>query len=137
MSGIGRFLEFSVRTDDILESLSFYKLLGFSERETSDAWSHRYAVVSDGVLSIGLHEREFDSPALTFVKPDLAKRARKMTDRGFEFSHMQLGDEAFNELRFSDRDRHALMMLEARTFYGDEEDDNDSLLGTWFELTLP
>ena len=137
MSGIGRFLEFSVKTDDIIESLHFYKLLGFSELQTSDAWGHKYAVVSDGVLSIGLHEREFESPALTFVQPELAKRARKMADSGFDFSYMQLGEDAFNELRFSDRDRHTIMMLEARTFYGDDEDDNDSLLGTWFELTLP
>ncbi len=137
MSSIGRFLEFSVRTDDILESLSFFKLLGFGERETSDAWNHKYAVVSDGALSIGLHEREFDAPALTFVKPELAKRARKMTDGGIDFSYLQLGDEAFNELRFRDRDRNPVMMVEARTYTGDDEDDNDSVLGTWFELSLP
>ncbi|MEO1202416.1 MAG: hypothetical protein AAFX10_06900 [Pseudomonadota bacterium] len=137
MSNIGKFLEFSVHTDDILESLSFYKLLGFTERETSDAWSHKYAVVSDGVLSIGLHEREFDAPALTFVKPNLTKRARKMSDGGIDFSYLQLGDEAFNELRFNDRDRNPVMMVEARTYMGDEDEDNDSVLGTWFELSLP
>ena len=138
MSGtLGKFLELSVQTDDILESLSFYKLLGFRERQTGDTWNHKYAVVSDGVLSIGLHEREFEAPALTFVQPELARRARSMSDSGFDFTYMQLGEDAFNELRFRDRDRHAIMMLEARTFYGDDEDENDSLCGTWFELTLP
>ena len=31
MSSLGRFLEFSIRTPDILDSLSYYKLLGFTE----------------------------------------------------------------------------------------------------------
>lgn len=137
MSGIGRFLEFSVRTPDILESLSFYKLLGFRELETGDVWTHKYAAVSDGALSIGLHEREFDAPAITFVQPELARHARSMSDHGFDFSRMQLGEDSFNELHLSDSDKHTIMMLEARTFYGADDDDSDSALGTWFELTLP
>lgn len=137
MSGIGRFLEFSVRTPDIIESLHFYKLLGFEELEIGEVWSHKYAVVSDGVLSIGLHDREFESPAVTFIQPELAKHARSMSDHGFNFTHMQLGEDSFNELRLTDKDGHGIMMLEARTFTGADEDDNDSLCGNWFELTLP
>lgn len=137
MSGIGRFLEFSVRTPDIIESLHFYKLLGFEELEIGDVWPHKYAVISDGVLHIGLHDREFDSPAVTFVQPELAKHARSMTDHGFNFTHMQLDEDAFNELRLSDKDGHSIMMLEARTFSGADEDNNNSLCGDWFELTLP
>jgi hypothetical protein len=137
VSSIGRFLEFSVQTPDIIESLHFYKLLGFEELEIGDVWPHKYAVVSDGVLNIGLHDREFGAPAATFTQPELAKHARSMSDHGFHFSHMQLDEDAFNELRLSDRDGHTLMMLEARTFTGGSEDDNDSLCGSWFELTLP
>ena len=137
MSRIGRFLELSVRTPDIIESLHFYKLLGFHEVETGEVWSHKYAAISDGVLSIGLHDREFDSPAVTFIQPELAKHARSMSDHGFNFTHMQLDEDAFNELRLNDHDGHSIMMLEARTFSGNDEDDNDSLCGNWFELTLP
>jgi len=137
MTTIGQFLEFSVRTTDILESLHFYKTLGFVELEIGDMWSHKYAVVSDGELNIGLHDRDFDAPALTFVQHDLAKHARSMTDRGLEFSYMQLGEDAFNELRFSDRDGHIITMLEARTFHASEEPDRDSACGSWLELTLP
>ena len=129
MSGIGRFLEFSVRTPDILESLGFYKSLGFTELEIGDAWPHKYAVVSDGVLSIGLHERDFDSPAITFVQPDLARHARSMTDHGFDFTVMRLEEDVFNELHLRDRDGHTIIMLEARPFYGADADDNDSLCG--------
>ena len=62
MSTLGRFLEFSVRTPDILQSLNFYKLLGFTELDIGDVWTHKYAVVSDGGIHIGLHDRDFDSP---------------------------------------------------------------------------
>lgn len=137
MSSIGRFLEFSVQTSDILESLNFYKTLGFVELEIGDMWPHRYAVVSDGELAIGLHEREFDAPAITFVKPDLAKSARRMGNHGYKFDYMQLGDESFNELRFADRDKHAIIMLEARTFNVSEDAERDSLCGSFLEMTLP
>jgi catechol 2,3-dioxygenase-like lactoylglutathione lyase family enzyme len=137
MSGLGRFLEVSVRTADVPESLNWYKMLGFKELETGDMWTHRYAVVSDGVLCIGLHDREFDSPAITFVQPDLARHARSRADHGFNFSFMRLGEESFNEIGVTDRDGHLITMVEARTFHGDDEDDNDSVCGTWFELTLP
>jgi len=137
MSSLGRFLEFSVCTPNILESLAYYKTLGFAELETGDVWPHKYAVLSDGVLCIGLHEREFDSPAITFVQQDLAKRARSMADHGFDFDFMQLDEDAFNELRLADRDGHRITMLEARTFTGGDEFVSDSNCGTWFELSLP
>ncbi|MCP5089980.1 MAG: hypothetical protein GY949_03555 [Gammaproteobacteria bacterium] len=137
MSAIGRFLEFSVRTTDILESLHFYKTLGFVELEIGEVWTHKYAVVSDGELNIGLHDREFDAPTLTFVQQDLAKHARSMADHGFDFSFLKLGEESFNQLGFADRDGHMVTMLEARTFHANEEAENDSHCGSWFELTLP
>ena len=55
MSTIGRFLELSVQTPSILESLHFYKSLGFTELESNDIYSHKYTVISDGELNIGLH----------------------------------------------------------------------------------
>jgi len=137
MSSLGHFLEFSVRTPDILDSLGYYKMLGFAELEIGEVWSHKYAVVSDGVLSIGLHDLDFNAPTISFVQQDLAKRARSMTDHGFNFSFMQLDEGAFNELGLTDRDGHNVTMLEARTFNAGDEDDNDSFCGTWFELTLP
>ena len=118
-------------------SLDFYKRLGFAEQQIGDIWSHKYAVVSDGNVCIGLHDREFGSPALTFIHEDVAHSARSMSDHGFDFNYMQLDEDAFNEIRLRDRDGHAIMMLEARTYYGTDADDDDSLCGNWFELTLP
>jgi hypothetical protein len=137
MSTIGRFLEFSVQTPNILESLGFYKSLGFTELESNDVYSHKYAIVSDGELNIGLHDTEFDSPAVTFVQQDLAQHARSMTKHGYDFDYLRLDEDVFNELGFRDLDGHAVTMVEARTFHLKEEAENDSACGNWFELTLP
>ena len=137
MSVLGRFLEFSVRTPDIIESLGFYKMLGFTELDSGDMWTHKYAVVSDGVLCIGLHDREFGAPAVTFVQQDLAKHVRSMSDHSFDFRFLQLDEDSFNEVRLTDRDGHNIAMVEARTFHPSDEMENDSACGTWFELSLP
>lgn len=137
MSSLGRYLELSVRTPDILASLGFYKMLGFAELEIGDVWSHKYAVVTDGVLCIGLHDQHFEGPSITFVQQDLARRVRTMTDHGFDFAVVQLDEDVFNELGLDDRDGHRITMLEARTFSGTDEFGNDSACGTWFELSLP
>jgi hypothetical protein len=137
MSTIGQFLEFSVQTPNILESLNFYKSLGFTELASNDVYSHNYAIVSDGELNIGLHDIGFDSPAVTFVQQDLAQHARSMTKHGYDFNYLRLDEDVFNELGFRDLDDHAVSMVEARTFHLREEVENDSACGNWFELTLP
>lgn len=137
MSTIGHFLEFAVQTPDILESLHFYKSLGFTELESADVFSHKYAVVSDGELNIGLHSKGFAPHAVTFVQQDLAKHARSMADHGYDFDFMRLDEDVFNKLGFRDLDGNAVVMVEARTFHMTEEAENDSACGSWFELTLP
>lgn len=137
VSALGRFLEVSVRTTDILASLNFYKSLGFGELQIADVWPYKYAVVGDGDLNIGLHGLDTGAPAITFVQQDLARHARSMADHGFDFSLMRLDDDVFNQLEFCDRDENLITMLEARTFHLSKESDNDSRCGRWFELTLP
>ena len=132
-----KYLEFSVYTPDILASLGFYKALGFAELDTNDVWTHRYAVVSDDDICIGLHDRVFDAPTLTFVQEDLARHARSMSDHGFNFSFLKIDEDVFNELGFVNRDGHMISMLEAKTFSPAADDLDDSLCGSWFELTLP
>ncbi len=134
---LGRFLEFSIHTPDIIESLGFYKLLGFQELEIGEVWSHKYAVVSDGELNIGLHDGKFEGSALTFVHQDLARQARSMTDHGFDFRYLKVDNDVFNELGFLDRDKNMITMIEARTFSPADEDSDHSLCGGCFEISLP
>ncbi|MEE8345098.1 MAG: hypothetical protein V3R35_07150 [Woeseiaceae bacterium] len=134
---LGEFLEISVQTPDILESLSFYKALGFSELEVGDIWPYKYAVISDGRLCIGLHDRDVDGPTLTFVHRDLARHARAMSDHGFDFNLLKIDSDVFNELSFCDHDGHIIRMIEARTFSPAAEDVEKSICGDWFEMSLP
>jgi hypothetical protein len=134
---LGRFLEFSVPTPDIIDSLGFYRQLGFHELETSDVWSHRYAVVSDGELCIGLHGEPVEQPMLTFVQRDIAMEARSMTDAGFEFEYLRTDEDQFNEVGFLTPDGQLVSMIEARTFSGTDEGADGSVCGRFIELTLP
>lgn len=134
---LGRFLEFSIHTPDIIDSLGFYKLLGFQELEIGDVWAHKYAVVSDGELNIGLHDGKIEAPALTFVHQDLARQARSMSDHGFDFQYLKVDQDVFNELGFLDRDKNLITMIEARSFSPADEDTEHSLCGGCFEISLP
>lgn len=113
---LGRFLEVSVQTHNALESLEFYQRLGFSSAEVGETWSHPYAVVTDGRIFIGLHQYEFDSPSLTFVKPDLWRQLEVLEGFGIEFAFRKLGDNVFNEAGFHDPNGLMVTLLEARTF---------------------
>jgi molybdate transport system substrate-binding protein len=54
----------------------------YGQAAVGDTWSHAYAVVTDGRLHLGLHGYEFDSPALTWVRPDLAVHAAALESLG-------------------------------------------------------
>ena len=81
-----------------------------------DTWSHPYAVVTDGRLHLGLHGYEFESPSLTWVRPDLAVHAAALESLGIEFAFAKLGDEALHELGFLDPSGQMITLIEARTF---------------------
>lgn len=116
MSAIGHFLELSVSTDDIRGSADFWSRLGLAPAVTGDTWSHRYAVFTDGSLFLGIHEYAFESPAFTFVRPDLAARLPGLSDAGLDFVFAKTDDDEFNEAGFRDPDGHMVALLEARTF---------------------
>ena len=135
---LGRFLEISVHAPSVLESLEFYQKLGFTQAEVGAAWSHPYAVVTDGRLFIGLHEYEFDSPALTFVKPDLWRHIDALETLGIEFAFRRLGSDVFNEAGFHDPDGVMITLLEARTFSPPSRGPGEtSWCGYFSEIGIP
>src|SRR5262245_22764275 len=113
---LGRFHEVSIATADIRESVEFYERLGFSQAQTTDAWSHPYGVLTDGRIFIGLHQRRFAAPALTFVHAGIADFAAELEGRGLALDFSRTGDESFNELGFHDPFGHNVLVLEARTY---------------------
>ncbi len=135
---LGRFLEISVTAPDVLESLDFYRRLGFSEASVGETWKHPYAVVTDGHVAIGLHGHEFQSPALTFVRPDLKPHVAQLARLGIHPAFQKLGDEEFHEVGFRDPGGQMLTLLEARTFSPPDRSATEaSLCGYFTEFGAP
>jgi len=135
---IGRFHEVSVHAPDVLESLSFYERLGFTQVTAGEAWSYPYAVVADGRLAIGLHARELpQSPLLAFVLPDLLERIESLEQRGIEIGDRRLGDDVFNEASLEVAGQR-LRLLEARTHSPSPQGPGETSQLGWFEeIALP
>jgi hypothetical protein len=134
----GRFLELAIATADIAASVQFYERLGFTQLIANDAWSHRYGVVSDGRIHIGLHERDMLSPAVTFVLPGLAAARSRLAAAGFEPDFERFGEEQLHQLRLRDPGGTAVMLLEARTYSpGAATAQRDSACGYFLQLGLP
>lgn len=133
---VGDFLEFSLATGDMLESLEFYKKLGFVEASARDAWRHPYTVMTDGRVYLGLHKRESLSPALSFALPDLRSHLPKLEALGIEFEFCNIELHRFNEVGFLDPDGGLVALLEART-YSPIHAEIESLCGYFQEYRLP
>ena len=135
---LGRFLEVSLHAPDILDSFRFYERLGFSSAAVGETWKHKYAVVTDGRIHLGLHDYEFASPSLTWVKPELANGVQALEQRGIEFTFSKLGDDRFNEAGFADPGGLMVTLLEARTYSPPARRPEEvSVLGWFEEFAIP
>jgi catechol 2,3-dioxygenase-like lactoylglutathione lyase family enzyme len=136
---IGRFLEVSLHAPDILESIAFWEALGFRQVNTNDVWSHPYAVLSDGRVLLGLHAYRFEhSPALSFVRPDLAKHLPSLRALGVAFEFAKTAEDQFHEAGFLSPDGQMVALLESRTYSPPMFDESDfSVFGRHDALHLP
>lgn len=131
---IGRFLEISVHAPDTLASLQFYEQLGFSQAATGEAWPYPYAVVTDGRLGIGLHQRELaQSPLLSFVLPDLHVNLEVLENMGIEILDRRLGSAVFNEATIATPGGQLIRLLEARTYSPSQRAPGETSRLGWFE----
>jgi hypothetical protein len=94
-------------------------------------------VLSDGRIHIGLHQRQFASPALTFVYPGIAEHAREFEARGIELAVRKTGEDVFNEIGFLDPSGQMIVVLEARTYSPPAQAVKDSLCGYFTEFSIP
>ncbi|HEY0342259.1 MAG TPA: hypothetical protein VGC34_15755, partial [Steroidobacteraceae bacterium] len=113
---LGHFHEISVSTADIRASVEFYEQLGFCQATTTYTWSHPYGVLTDGRLFLGLHQRRFTSPAVTFVHPGVAELVPDLETRGISLTLCHTDPEIFNEIGFRDPFGQPISVLEARTY---------------------
>jgi hypothetical protein len=135
---LGDFLELSLSTADMLGSIEFYRKLGFQEASVGGSWKHPYAVLTDGRIHVGLHRREPQAPALSFVLPELRRQMAAFEALGLEFSYTSIELHHFNHLGFEDPDGAALVLLEARTYSPVHESQlKPSLCGYFVEYRMP
>ncbi|MET0988896.1 MAG: hypothetical protein ABW034_26210 [Steroidobacteraceae bacterium] len=113
---LGRYLEISIPTAQIQDSIAFYEALGFSQALTGETWTHPYAVLTDGRLFIGLHAAGGDGPRLTYVQQDLRRHVDELEHAGISAERLQLASDAFNELSFTAPPDVRVHLIEARTF---------------------
>lgn len=132
-----QFLEFSVPTPDVADSLHWYTSLGFSELSVGDIRNYHYAVVSDGQFCIGLHGAGIQQPALSFVRPELASYVIEQRQRGYDFDYARIGADEFNEAGCTDPDGTLAVLMEARSFSPASEPNKPPLTGLLEQLFLP
>ncbi len=135
---LGRFHEISLQTADIRESVEFYERLGFTQAPANDTWTHPYGVLTDGRVFIGLHQRRFAAPALTFVHAGVAEFALELEARGITLETRRTSEDSFNEIGFHDPDGQSVIVLEARTYSPvTRRADEISLCGYFTEFSMP
>ena len=132
----GRFHEISVATADIRASIEFYEALGFWQAPTGDAWSHRYGVITDGRMVLGLHE-DPQLAALTFIHPDVTQVADALDDTGVQLALRRTDPEVFNRIEFADPDGQKIRMLAARTFSPADAPKRSSACGYFAHYSMP
>ena len=113
---LGRFHEIAIQTKDIGASVEFYERLGFSQVETGDTWPHPYGVLTDGRIFLGLHQRTFDSPALTFVHAGVARYAAELAAEGVQLAYQRTAEHEFHTIGLKDPAGQMLVVVEARTY---------------------
>ncbi|MBW4051318.1 MAG: VOC family protein [Proteobacteria bacterium] len=138
LSLLGRFLEIGIQTPDIRASVEFYERLGFTQARTGDIWPHPYGVLTDGRAHIGLHQKHLDSPALTFVRPEIAGQLGALERAGVQVASADIGSEAFHQVGFRDPAGQEVRLLEARTYSpADRSASQTSRCGAFAWLSLP
>ncbi len=134
---LGKFLELGLAAHSLGESFEFYRSLGFTGVPTGDILAHPYAVVCDGRLCVGLHERGSDEPSLTFIRPDLRAYWHALRRHRVDFEFTRLADDEFNEIGFRDPNGQLIVLVEAQTFSpGAWEDHSGSVCGRFVEYSL-
>lgn len=113
---LGRFLEISINADSPAEGLELFRSLGFRELAASDVLRAPYAAVWDGRIAIGLHARDCDGPALTFVRPELESYLHAFRHAGIELAFARLAEDQFHQIGIGDPNGQLLVLNEARTY---------------------
>jgi catechol 2,3-dioxygenase-like lactoylglutathione lyase family enzyme len=137
MATLENFHEIGIPTTDILESVEFYRRLGFTEIEVGAIRTGLYAVMTDGRIALGFYVDRLEEAALSFVQPQIADCADKFEKLGLSISFRNFGLEQFHELGGYGPDGHLITIVEAKTFSESPHAEMpEPVLGRSAEITL-
>jgi catechol 2,3-dioxygenase-like lactoylglutathione lyase family enzyme len=82
----GNFGELACPVEDVEDSVTLWTKLGF-QRLRGSSLPYPWAVISDDLMTIGLHEsRDLEKPALVYYSDNTPERIEQLEFEGFEFS---------------------------------------------------
>jgi len=131
------FLELSISSDQLLVDIGRLEEYGFQAAQTNDVWTHQYGVMGDGNCHFGLHALEFESPKISFIVRDLAKKAALLENIGVTFDRSYFGDNQVHQAEFTDPSGQAVRLVEARTYSPVVMDEDSIQLGQFQHIVLP
>lgn len=134
---LGGHLEIAISADPLIDSLEFYRALGFQSLPVGDSPHGPNAVLWNGSLTLGLYAAELEGPVPTFVRPDLKMHLRALRRLGIELEFAELADDEFHRAAFADPNGRRVLLVEARTFSpAPRESGYVSALGRFLELSI-
>lgn len=83
ISRLGQFGEFTIPVRSLPEALFFWTKLGYEPLHMAQIPYH-YAILSDGLMVIGLHESKQPRVTLTYFAPDMADRIAALRADGVD-----------------------------------------------------
>ncbi|MCA9882688.1 MAG: hypothetical protein KC708_06955 [Anaerolineae bacterium] len=88
---LGHVGEFSIPVDHLPSTVGFWNKLGYEPLNSAQI-PHPYAVLSDGLFVVGLHEKSTMLMALAYFSPDMAARILLVQSAGVEIRPLMQTD---------------------------------------------
>lgn len=83
----GKFGELTIPVKSLPESLFFWTKLGYEPLHMAEI-PYPYAILSDGLMVLGLHQSQQTMITLTYFAPNMAERIAKLREKGVDIKNM-------------------------------------------------
>ncbi len=125
---LGETVEISLSVQSIGDNRTFLEQLGFQCVGENPDPANRAAVLTDGVIHIGLYERAFPTPTITYYAPDMARRITKLRQAG-----LAIGDDN----TFADPNGQRIHLYPFSQNRTPPTGTSTARMGTFGEFTIP
>lgn len=111
ISKLGQFGEFTIPVKDLKDDLLFWTKLGFEPLHMAEI-PYRYALLSDGLIVIGLHENHPQRDCtLTYFAADMPQRIQQLQQQGFDIHALHKNANVTESAILTTRDGQLFQLL--------------------------